>query len=92
MEKILCTFCRKSFKDSKTVFFFHSSIKTEEVLFFYIYTYIFVYIKKLSPKWKNCHEQKCFFSDFTYCVKISVDRNNNKEMGGQRGSTGAVQI
>ena len=43
MEKIFCTFCRISFKDSKTVFF-HSSIKTEEVLFFYIYIYIFVYI------------------------------------------------
>ena len=43
-EKIFCTFCRKSFKDSKTVFFFHSSIKTEEVLFFYIYIYIYIYI------------------------------------------------
>ena len=37
MEKIFCTFCRKSFKGSKTVFFSHYSIKTEEVLFFYIY-------------------------------------------------------
>ena len=27
---------------------------------------------KLSPKWKKFQEQKVFFSDFTYCVKISV--------------------
>ena len=57
MEKIFCKFCKKSFKDSKTVFI-HSSIKTEKVLFFYIYIYIYIYIylyicKKLSPKWKN---------------------------------------
>ena len=26
------------------LFFFHSSIKTEEVLFFYIYIYIYLYI------------------------------------------------
>ena len=26
------------------LFFFHSSIKTEEVLFFFIYIYIFIYI------------------------------------------------
>ena len=50
-------FSRKSFRDSKTVFFFHSSIKTEEVLFFYIYLYIY---KKLSPKLKNFHSQKVF--------------------------------
>ena len=43
-KKIFCTFCRKSFKDSKTVFFSHSSIKTDEVLFFYIYIYINIYI------------------------------------------------
>ena len=61
------------------LFFFHSSIKTEEVLFFiYIYIYLCIYIylyiyKKLSPKWKNVHEQKVFFFfDLTYCVKISV--------------------
>ena len=55
MEKKFCIYiCRKSFKDSKTVFF-HSSIKTEEVLFFYIYLYIY---KKLSPKWKNFQEKK----------------------------------
>ena len=74
MEKIFCTFCRKSFKDSKTVFF-HSSIKTEEVLFFYIYIYkyIFVYIyKKLSPKWKNFHEQKVFlFRFYILCENFS---------------------
>ena len=43
MEIIFCTFCRKSFKDSKTVFFY-SSIKTDEVLFFYIYIYIYTYL------------------------------------------------
>ena len=43
MEKIFCTFCRKSFTDSKTVIF-HSSIKIEEVLFFYIYINIYIYI------------------------------------------------
>ena len=69
MEKIFCTFCRKSFKDSKTVFFFHSSIKTEEVLFFYTYIYIYIYIylyiyKKLSPNWKKFYEQKVFFFRF----------------------------
>ena len=37
-----------------------------------MYIYIFVYIKKLSPKWKNVQEQKVFYFDFTYCVKISV--------------------
>ena len=42
MEKQFRTFCGKSFKDSKTVFFFHSSIKTEGVLFFYIYMYIYI--------------------------------------------------
>ena len=57
---------------------FYSSIKTEGVLFLYIYIYIYVCIyiysyiyKKLSPNWKNFQEQ-VFFSDFTYCVKISV--------------------
>ena len=77
MEGIFCTFCRKSFKDSKTVFFFHSSIKTEEVLFFYIYIYIclyiFVYIsKKLSPKWKNFLKQKVFlFRFYILCANFS---------------------
>ena len=38
----------------------------------FIYTFVYIY-KKLSPKWKNFHEQKEFFCcDFTYCVKISV--------------------
>ena len=73
MEKIYRNFYRKSFKDSKTVFVFISSIKTEGVLF-YIYIYIYLYIyKKLSPKWKNFQEKKVFFFfDFTYYVKISV--------------------
>ena len=47
----------------KLIFFFHSSIKTEEVLFFYIYINIYIYLYiyiKLSSKWKNCHEQKVF--------------------------------
>ena len=93
--KIFCTFCRKSFKDSKTVFFFHSSIKTEEVLFFYIYIYkylhIFVYIyKKLSPKWKNCHEQKVFlFLFYILCEKFSKIEpiiKNFRAKGVHRGS------
>ena len=41
MEKIFFTFYSKSFKDSKTFFSFHSSIKTVEVLFFFIYLYIY---------------------------------------------------
>ena len=45
MEKIFCTFCKKIFQGFQNCFFFfHSSLKTEEVLFFYIYIYIFVYI------------------------------------------------
>ena len=59
MEKNILYICRKSFKDSKT-FFFYSSIKTEEVLFFYIYINIYIYLHiyiKLSAKWKNFHEQ-----------------------------------
>ena len=75
MEKIFCIFCRKSFKDSKTVFFFHSSIKTEEVLFIYIYIFIFVYIYiyiKLSPKWKIFHQQKVFlFRFYILCENFS---------------------
>ena len=74
MEKIFCTFCKKSFKNSKTVFF-HSSIKTEEVLFFYIYIFIYIYLyinKKLSSKWKNCHEQKVFlFRFYILCENFS---------------------
>ena len=49
------------------LYFFHSSIKTEEVLFLYIYIYIYKYLyidKKLSPKWKNCHKQKVFLFRF----------------------------
>ena len=73
-EKICCTFCWKSFKDSKTVFF-HSSIKTEEVLFFFvhIYSYIYLYIyKKLSPEWKKFFEQKVFlFRFYILCENFS---------------------
>ena len=48
---------------------FHSSIKTEAVLFFHIYIYMYLYIylyiyKKLSPKWKNFQEPKVFFFRF----------------------------
>ena len=72
--KIFCTFCRKSFKDSITVFF-HSSIKTEELLFYYIYINIYIYLyiyKKLSPKWKNCQEQKVFlFRFYILCENFS---------------------
>ena len=74
MEKIFFTFCRKSFKDSKTVLFFHSSMKTEEVLFYiYIYVYIYLYIyKKLSPKWKHFQELKAFlFRFYILCENFS---------------------
>ena len=51
--------------------FFHSSIKTEEVLFF-IHIYIFVLYKKLNPKWKNFHEQKVFlFRFYILCENFS---------------------
>ena len=46
-------------------------MKTEGVLFFYIYIYIYFYLYifvyiyiKLSPKWKNCHEQQVFYFRF----------------------------
>ena len=76
MEKIFCTFCRKSFKDSKTVFFFHSSIKTEEDIFFiYIYINIYIYLciyKTLSPKKKKIQEQKVFlFRFYILCENFS---------------------
>ena len=48
------------------LFFFHSSIKTEEVLLFYIC----IYIKNYALNGKF-FRNKVFF-DFTYCVKISV--------------------
>ena len=74
MGKIFCTFCRKSFKDSETVFFFYSIIKTEEVLFsIYINIYIYLYIyKKLRTKWKNFQEQKVFlFQFYILCESFS---------------------
>ena len=80
MEKIFYTFCRKSFKDSKTVFFFHSSIKTEEVLFFYIYKYLYIYLyiyKKLSPKWKNFQEQKVFLFRFNILCEKKISRTKS---------------
>ena len=46
-----------------------------EVLFFlyiYIYIYICIYIKKLSPKWKNCREQEAFlFRFYILCENFS---------------------
>ena len=55
-KKIFRSFCRKSFKDSKTV---------------YIYIYIYIYIK-LSPKWKKCNEQKVFrFRLYILCENFS---------------------
>ena len=45
MGKFFRTFCRKSFKDWKTVFvFIVASMKTEGVLFFFIYMYIYIYL------------------------------------------------
>ena len=47
---------------------------------------------KLSPKWKNCREQKVFFFPILHIVrKFQQDRTNNKEMGGKGGPQG-VQI
>ena len=63
MEKNFVHFVGNLSRISK-LSFFYSSIKTEEVLFFYIYMYIYIYLytyKKLSPKWKNFQEQKVFF-------------------------------
>ena len=53
------------FQGFQNCFLFHSSIKTEELLLFYIYIYIYLYTylniyKKLSPEWKSFHEQKVF--------------------------------
>ena len=63
MEKIFCTFCRKSCKDSKTVLYIYIYIN--------IYIYLYIYIK-LSPKWINCHEQKVFlFGFYILCENFS---------------------
>ena len=63
MEKLFRTFCRKSLKDSKTVFFFF--ILALKLRKFYSFLYIYLYIyKKLSPKWKNFNEQKVFLFRF----------------------------
>ena len=69
------------------LFFFHASIKTEEVLFFlYIYIYIFIYLniyKKLSPELKNFHEQKVFFFRFyILCENFSKIGPIIKKWGG----------
>ena len=79
------------------LFFFHSSIKTEEVLFFYTYIYtrlyIFVYIsKKLSPKWKNFQEQKAFlFRLYILYENFSKIGSIIKKWGG-KGGPQRVQI
>ena len=75
------------------LFFFHSSIKTEEVLFFiYIYIYIFIYIYKLSPKWKNFHEQKVFlFRFYILCENFSKIGPIIKKWG-TKGSTGGPNL
>ena len=76
------------FQEFQNYFFFHSSIKTEEVLFFYIYIYIYLYIfvyiyKKLSPKWKNFHEQKVFlFRFYILCENFSKIGPIIKKWGG----------
>ena len=55
MEKYFVHFVENILRIPKLFFFFHSSIKTEEVLFFYIYIYIYlyiflyIYIKKTKP-------------------------------------------
>ena len=55
---------------------FYSSIKTEGVLFFFIYIalyiYICIYIKNQALNGKMFRNKKCFILDFTFCVKISV--------------------
>ena len=98
--KNICTFCRKSFKDSKTDFFFHCSLKTEDVLFLYIYKYIYIYIyiylyiyEKLSNKWKNCHEQKVFlFRFYILCENFSKIGPIIKKWGAMGGSTGGPNL
>ena len=60
---------RKKIINNECAILFNKTCINESLLPKYIYIYI---SRKLSPKWKNFHEQKVFFFDFTYCVKISV--------------------
>ena len=71
------------------LFFFHSSIITEEVLFFYIYIYIYLYIyKKLSPEWKNFHEQRVFLFRFYILCENFIKIGPIIKKWGAKGSTG----
>ena len=66
----------------KLFFFFHFSIKTEEILLFYMYIYLYIY-KKLS--WKNCHEQKVFlFRFYILCENFSKIGLIIKKWGAKR--------
>ena len=75
MGKKFRTFCRKFFQGFQNCLCFYSSIKTEGVLFFFIYIAIYIYLniyKKPSPKWKNVHEQKVFlFRFYILCENFS---------------------
>ena len=103
MKKIFSTFCRKSFKDSKTVFVSKNSFqncqkdsKTVEVLFFYIYIYINIYLyiyEKLSPKWKNFNEQNVFlFRFYILCENFSKIGPIIKKWGAKGVHMQGVQI
>ena len=58
------------------LFFFILALKLRNFYsFIYIYMYIYIYLyiyKKLSPKWKNFHEQKVFlFRFYILCENFS---------------------
>ena len=56
-----------------------------------IYTYLYIY-KKLSPKWKNCHEQKVFlFRFYILCENFSKIRPIIRKWGA-KGSTGGSNL
>ena len=73
-EKYFVHFVRNLSRIPK-LFFSHSSIKTEEVLCFFLYIYIYIYLyiyNKLSPKWKKIQEQKVFlFRFYILCDNFS---------------------
>ena len=57
----------------------------------YLYIYFYIY-KKLSPKWKNFHEQKVFlFQFYMLCENFSKIGQIIKKWGGG-GPQGVVQI
>ena len=78
-------------------YIFYSSIKLRKFYsFIYIYmcinVYLYIYIYKLSPKWKNCHEQKVFlFRFYIMCENFSKIGPIIKKMRGGKGIQG-VQI